>query len=355
MLRIGHAILHVFDFESGSTFFSERELDLDNRQTRSYVTRRLRRIRSSAESKHGTFAPESNFASGLKEYLAGQVPFVDFSVQIAQWFWEELRRAEDLEQCDLLVADFTDTGEMRASENADEDKVSDAYESEGTRLFAVVLLPRKQAFVHDLGADATGAPLNQILRQDSTLPSPTQKVDSYVLVDLGDFSIDFHDKVRTVGTQERQIIPEGLLQCSVQASSREVVEAVEKIVADVAEEAGVNVTEAVAHAKAVVQSSAEVDETFAPEEVGRRVFEDEPELQERYERVTREKELPEEVPVKRGVANRLAKNHKIKTDTGIEITFPSQYAADSNYIEFTTDSEGFVSILIKNVGKIENK
>ena len=85
------------------------------------------------------------------------------------------------------------------------------------------------------------------------------------------------------------------------------------------------------------------------------MFEDEPELQERYERVTREKELPEEVPVKRGVANRLAKNHKIKTDTGIEITFPSQYAADSNYIEFTTDSEGFVSILIKNVGKIENK
>ena len=86
MLRIGHAILHVFDFESGSTFFSERELDLDNRQTRSYVTRRLRRIRSSAESKHGTFAPESNFASGLKEYLAGQVPFVDFSVQLAHWF-----------------------------------------------------------------------------------------------------------------------------------------------------------------------------------------------------------------------------------------------------------------------------
>ncbi len=167
MLRIGHAILHVFDFESGSTFFSERELDLDNRQTRSYVTRRLRRIRSSAESKHGTFAPESNFASGLKEYLAGQVPFVDFSVQIAQWFWEEVRRAEDLEQCDLLVVDFTDTGEMRASENADEDKVADAYESEGTRLFAVVLLPRKQAFIHEV--DENG---NEIARQDAALPRP---------------------------------------------------------------------------------------------------------------------------------------------------------------------------------------
>ncbi len=27
----------------------------------------------------------------------------------AQWFWEELRRADDVEQCDLLVADYLDT------------------------------------------------------------------------------------------------------------------------------------------------------------------------------------------------------------------------------------------------------
>ena len=350
MMHIAHAILHAFDFESGSTSFSQRELDLDARAVKSYVQRHMRKISSSAENRHGEFSAESGFADALRGYAQGQIGFTEISQQVAQYLWEGLRRCDDLEECDLLVCDFTDTQDMKVrAEAAGDGEVAQAFAE------AVEQAPRKQAFIHDLGADATGAPQNQILRQDSTLPSPTQKVDSYVLVDLGDLSIDFHDKVRTVGTQERQIIPEGLLQCSVQASSREVVEAVEKIVADVAEEAGVNVTEAVAHAKAVVQSSAEVDEAFAPEEVGRRVFEDEPELQERYERVTREKELPEEVPVKRGVANRLAKNHKIKTDTGIEITFPSQYAADSNYIEFTTDSEGFVSILIKNVGKIENK
>jgi nucleoid-associated protein YejK len=366
MMHISHAILHAFDFESGSTSFSQRELDLDTRATKSYVQRYMRKISSNAESRHGQFSDQSGFADALHGYVAGQVGFTEISQQVAQYLWEELRRCDDLEECDLLVCDFTDTQDMKAkAEQAGGGAVAQAMaeaaaeapdlEDLSRRYFAAVLLPRKQAFIHDLGADATGAPQNQILRQDSTLPSPTQKVDSYVLVDLGDFSIDFHDKVRTVGTQERQVIPEGLLQCSVQASSREVVEAVEKIVADVAEEAGVNVTEAVAHAKAVVQSSAEVDESFAPETVGKKVFEDEPELQERYEQVSREKELPEEVPVKRGVANRLAKNHKIKTDTGIEITFPSQYASDSNYIEFTTDAEGYVSILIKNVGKIENK
>ena len=53
MLRISQAILHVFDFDSGSTFFSEGALDLSNRATRSYVQRHLRKISSNAESKHG--------------------------------------------------------------------------------------------------------------------------------------------------------------------------------------------------------------------------------------------------------------------------------------------------------------
>ena len=292
MLRIGHAILHVFDFESGSTFFSERELDLDNRQTRSYVTRRLRRIRSSAESKHGTFAPESNFASGLKEYLAGQVPFVDFSVQIAQWFWEELRRAEDLEQCDLLVADFTDTGEMRASENADEDKVADAYESEGTRLFAVVLLPRKQAFIQ---------------------------------------------------------------QCSQEASSHEVIDEVTSIVEDLSEEYGLTPAVEVSRAKAALARHADTDEAIQPADVGREVFEDNPEMAQRFEERTRERDLPEEVPVRRGAANRLTCTHRIRTDTGVEIAFPSELAERPGYIEFSHQEDGSISIVISNVARIENR
>ena len=351
MLRIGHAILHVFDFESGSTFFSERELDLDNRQTRSYVTRRLRRIRSSAESKHGTFAPESNFASGLKEYLASQVPFVDFSVQIAQWFWEELRRAEDLEQCDLLVADFTDTGEMRASENADEDKVSDAYESEGTRLFAVVLLPRKQAFIHEV--DENG---NEIARQDATLPNPTQKVDTYVLIDADTLAIDFHDKERSVAGESRQIIPELFLQCSQEASSHEVIDEVTSIVEDLSEEYGLTPAVEVSRAKAALARHADTDEAIQPADVGREVFEDNPEMAQRFE-----ERRPAERRLCRGGAGAavarptIQRTHRIRTDTGVEIAFPSELAERPGYIEFSHQEDGSISIVISNVARIENR
>ena len=172
MLRVTNAILHVFDFDAGSTYFSQRPLDLDVRATRSYVQRHLRKISSCAESRHGEFAPDSGFAAELQRYLVGEREFVEFSTEIAQWFWEELRRAEDLEQCDLLVADFTDTDAASASaDGADEGPSFDG--DAGRRFFAVVLLPRRQAFVHEVGGAA-----NDISRVDATLPNPSQKVAS---------------------------------------------------------------------------------------------------------------------------------------------------------------------------------
>ena len=61
MMHIAHAILHAFDFESGSTSFSQRELDLDTRAVKSYVQRHMRKISSSAENRHGEFSAESGF------------------------------------------------------------------------------------------------------------------------------------------------------------------------------------------------------------------------------------------------------------------------------------------------------
>ena len=350
MLEVDHAILHVFDFESGSTYFSERPLDLMVRSTRSYVQRHLRKISSNAESRHGAFSQDSGFAFELSRYLAGEREFVDFSVEIAQWFWEELRRAEDLEQCDLLVADFTDTdaGGSGDAESGDEGPSFDG--PVGRRFFAVLLLPRKQSFVHEVGGDS-----NDIARQDAVLPNPSQKVASYVLVDAETMAIDFHDKERSVGGTSVSIIPERFLQCTSEASSHEVIDEVSVIVRDVAEEFGLTPAVEVGRAKAVVARAAEVEESFAPAEVGRAVFEDRPDVAERFEERVRQASLPEEAPVRRGVANRLTRSHKIKTDTGVEITFPSELADKPGYLDFSRDAEGRITITVGNVAAIENR
>ena len=108
-------------------------------------------------------------------------------------------------------------------------------------------------------------------------------------------------------------------------------------------------------AKAAVAEAAEVEEVVDPIKVGKRIFEERPEIQEKYEAQVASRELPEEVPVKRGVANRIAKNHKIRTDTGIEISFPSNLTDRPGYLEFSHETDGRITISIKNVAHIENR
>lgn len=351
MLKVSQAILHVFDFESGSKYYSEAPLDLENRPTKSYVQRRLRKIVGNAESNHGEFAEDSGFAGELEHYLMGGAEFQGFSVQIAEWFWEELRRSEELEQVDLLVADFIDTDAVPVDANSTDAEVDAAFDGpEGKRFFAVVLLPRKQSFVHEIGGGA-----NEILRMDTALPNPTAKIDTYVLVDCDSFAIDFHDKERSIGGETIQILPDKFLQCTAAASTQQVFTEVSEIVQDVAEEYGLTPAVEVGRAKAAVAQQADREEVVAPAEIGRVVFEDRPDVQQVFEERVREAKLPEEAPVRRGVANRLAKNHKIKTDTGIEITFPSDLADKPGYLDFSTGADGTISITIGNVAHIENK
>ncbi len=351
MLKVSQAILHVFDFESGSKHYSEAPLDLDNRPTKSYVQRRLRKIVGNPESNHGEFAEDSGFAGELEHYLMGGAEFQGFSVQIAEWFWEELRRAEELEQVDLLVADFVDTDAVEVDAGSTDAEVEAAFDGPaGKRFFAVVLLPRKQSFVHEIGGST-----NEILRMDTALPNPTAKIDTYVLVDCDSFAIDFHDKERAIGGETTRILPDKFLQCSAAASTQQVFSEVSVIVRDVAEEYGLTPAVEVGRAKAAVAQQADRDEVVQPAEIGRVVFEDRPDVQQVFEERVREAKLPEEAPVRRGVANRLAKNHKIKTDTGIEITFPSDLADKPGYLDFATGADGTITISIGNVAHIENK
>ena len=100
------------------------------------------------------------------------------------------------------------------------------------------------------------------------------------------------DKERAIAGENRWLIPDGLLQCSMEASSKEVFDAVTRIVEEVAEEYGANAAVAVSKAKAYVAENADESDELAPWDLGEEVFEDEP-LQKRFEQALADEALPE--------------------------------------------------------------
>ena len=79
-------------------------------------------------------------------------------------------------------------------------------------------------------------------------------------------------------------------------------------------------------------------------------------LRESFESEMREEQLPERVPVERAVVERApVRNHKIRTDTGIEISFPAEMLKNSEYVEFVNEPNGLITLSLKNIGSIENR
>ncbi len=335
-MKINHAILHILDFESAVNVMSQRELDLeDSRQARSFVTTHVRRARESGDNKRATFADNSAFGGELKRYFYGEREFIDLSQQIAEFLAGELAKADKAQSCDILVADFDDDDDVR--------------------WFAIMMLASKQAFMHEVGSEG-GETVNAIKRHYAILPNPSQKVTSYAVVRASTMEIGYVDKKRKIAGEDVMLIPEGLLQCDTGVSGKEVIDTVTRVVEEVAEEHGANTAVALAKVKAAVAEKVEDDEELPPWDIVDEVFEDSPQIKESVRSALAEESLPERVPVERKQVERAAvRNHKIRTDTGIEISFPAEMGSNSDYIEFVNEPNGLISIELKKISSIENR
>ncbi len=131
-------------------------------------------------------------------------------------------------------------------------------------------------------------------------------------------------------------------------------ETVTRIAEGIAEEFGANAALAASKAKAYVRENADDSDYLAPWDMAEEVFDDEP-MQKRFEEAVAAEHLPDKVPMEKKAAQRLARSHKIRTDTGIEITFPTEYSHNPDFIEFVSMPNGMISIELKNIANIENR
>ena len=353
-MNINKAILHVFDFVSCVNVFAQTEMDLGNKTAKRYVTSQAKRAVGNLDSKRGTFAENSLFAEELRAYFRGERDFVGLTRQIGEFFVGELSRMEKTPSTDLLIIDFEGDLDQTVREMTDEEAEA-AFKGRGTRYFAIILLEARQAYMHEVGSNDFGDAATTIARHHAILPNPSQKVASFALIDGDAMTVWFVDKEREIAGEKRWLIPDGLLQCSMEASSKEVLEAVTTVVEEVAEEYGANTARALARAKSYVAENAEDSDEVDAHELGREVFADEPVLQERFDRAVDAGAIPERVGVEKAVAKRVTKNHKIRTDTGIELTFPAEYGENPDFIEFFSTPDGRIEIALKNIGAIENR
>lgn len=252
MIVISKAILHIMDFNSGATIYSGAELDMGAPGTYDFLAGHIDKLFKDASAKTGQFLPESIFSQTASNYLDEHITFSDFSAGICKDLDTCLTDAGETDIVDVVVCDFT---------------------IETERYLGVMLYGSRPAYTHQVVNDGT-AVRNEIIRHYAILPNPVQKVNTFALVNAASGELRFADKKRSIGGEDVYILPQRILQCSTNTSTRETVKLVTEMAGQIAENYGYSSTEAVAKVKSYLAETAETDSKLETAALVKEVFSD---------------------------------------------------------------------------------
>lgn len=330
---INHSILQIFDLNSDLCIISQKEMDMSSENVNSYLEKHLQHIQSDVNKMSGKFNATSLFLKQLTSYLDKGLSFAEFSGYIGNTIYEQISRSDKPDSADLVITDFLENS---------------------IRFVAVLLVGSKIAYTHQVD-NTNGVICNQIIRHYAILPNVNQKINCYAIINCKELTVEYSDEKRLIDGHDTFIFPERLLQCTSSISTKEAIKTIGKIATKIADEHGTNSAIILSKAKNYLFENAEVASSFSPKELGEEIFAESENMQNEFKMQIQQAKLPANVKLEKNIALRTGKNHKIKTDTGIEITYPAEYFENHDYIQFINNPNGTLSIELKNIGKITNK
>jgi PHD/YefM family antitoxin component YafN of YafNO toxin-antitoxin module len=188
------------------------------------------------------------------------------------------------------------------------------------------------------------------------LPGDSQKVDEAVIINLEDYSIRILEKKYEVNGEDKFYISTMLLETDCELSSKEKAKIFKKASESFSKKHFVDEVETSQKLSRAITEGIENRETIDVTEVAEHVFRDNNELKQSFmEHVERVGLKDKRIEIDMEAAQKVFKKHKIKTDEGIEISIPYEYYMDKDKLEVIKNSDGTVSILIKNVNRVTSQ
>jgi nucleoid-associated protein YejK len=332
MVIIDKAILHILDFNSGMTVYSDEELTVQD-SIETFLLKHIEKSWGSQDAKPGTFYDDSHCAQLVKEYLSGEMSFVPFSKELTKKLEDAFVHAEEMASSDVIVADV---------------RIDDR------RQIVIFKSNSHIGYTHQVNQTETGIK-NEIINHYSIMPNLSQKMEEFAFIDTESKEISVTAKKYTIDGNSILVFPEILLECSLTPSPKEAIKNLSKTAAKVAEAYGQDKVATEAAVKSYVTENMQNTDELDLVEAGKEIFKENPSMQADFDNAIKEAGFTEPVKMDQEATIKKMCKHKLKTDTGIELTIPSEYFDNTEFMEFHNNEDGTLSIMLKHIGNIVNR
>ena len=327
-IRIRKVIIHIMDSTIGMPVLSDTELEFGS-EIADFLKEHIAKISSGDDAKECHFyQDESEIYQMLSAYADEE--FVTISKDMAVLLYEIMSSNIDIPPADLMVVRFRE-GE-------------DEY-------LALLKMNYKTFYTHRTLAI-------EIIRHMSILPSESHRLTEEAIIRLQDLSLQVIERKYEVNGEKTNYFSFLFLKCSAHMSHRSKLSIVSRAVESVQKE-GFDESERFEkqmRAKSIIQETIAEKGGFVVEELAEKIFETEPELKVAFQdKMEKYDMVKEEIQPQSENTVRKYQSQHLYTDTGIEIKIPMEQYKDPRSVEFITNPDGTISVLIKNIEHLEAK
>ncbi len=330
MIVVNNAILHFFDTSNMQAVLSDTALILNNELT-SFLEEHIRKCFHKTSSKPGVFLETSVFNKNLQNYLKNE-DFVGFSKTVAGIWFDVIRQANGILPSDLFVCDVI---------------------IDDIRYLIFLRICNQHAYIR-LTTMNEGLVCNEIQTQ---LAIPTGTAEEFAAFRVDDGTLLISQKKYDIDGNSIYALSEAILECVLKSSPQEAVNAIKKTAVKIAEDFGVNTVQTAASVKNAIARELEDKESLNPVQLGNCIFSEQPAMREAFQQKMQDSGFAkdESITVNKETLLKKVMNHKLKTDTGIELTIPAEYFDNTDFIEFNHAEDGSLYITLKHISSIVNR
>ena len=326
---IRKGIVHILDAELGYPVFSEELLELSP-DTNDFFRGLLYKIMSGDEMKKCFFdesgeqseeMPQVDVYALVKAF--SEESMVEDSKKLAQALYDIMNANVTIPSADFAVVTFQVHSMM---------------------YLGLLKMNYKESCVHMTQNNEEGRNINQIIRYRSMLPSATTKLSEAVIIDLTDYSVQIIEKKYDINGSKVNYLSELYLHCHAAMSSKTKLDIV------------VNAVKQVNNKHYSEEPVKQLEAKRIIEKVSDKLYGDVPQIKEEFDKKMEKyhMETAEVTPQSERTTKKFEKQY-LKTDTGIEINIPMEQYQDADQVEFITNPDGTISVLIKNINKITTR
>lgn len=198
--------------------------------------------------------------------------------------------------------------------------------------------------------------VNQIIRYRSMLPSASSKLSEAVIINLSDYNVQVVEKKYEINGTKINYLSELYLHCHAAMSSKTKMDIVTRAVEQVNQKHYTQDPVKQLEAKRIIKEEIEDTGSVNVERISEKIYGQSPEIKEEFDAKMEKYHMGQAkvTPQSERTTRKLEKQY-LKTDTGIEINIPMEQYQDVNQVEFITNNDGTISVLIKNINTITTR